>query len=292
MSERKLPYMKLWVGDWLSSQAVIEMSPMAEYLYFRLIMWSWQAKGKGLKSTLKHLSQMCRVDEETFKEYWPEVMMHFTEKNGRVYHHKVEEQMSQQKEISEKRAAAGRIGGKAKAPFVDKQTSNQRRKQNPNTPLMAMAIDESSSSSSSKEEERMNVREESKKLRDHYLKKVSLTDQTRTQALPMIDMMIQEELYMPAELKTAIERYGLEFKASGSTKAISCKKFFSERLYAEFLREDWTEPEEGEEVADREAPRSFLETQEEKDAAEFDRLMLKRREEEEQEAEREALEGA
>ena len=141
MPERKLPYMKLWVGDWLSSQAVIEMSPMAEYIYFRLIMWSWQAKGKGLKSTIQHLAQMCRVDDETFKEYWPEVMIHFTEENNRVFHHKVEEQMSQQKEISEKRAAAGRIGGKAKAPFSGNQTIKQRRKQNPDKPLMAMAMD-------------------------------------------------------------------------------------------------------------------------------------------------------
>ena len=39
MAKRKLPYMKMWVGDWLSSQKVMELSRMEEFCYFRLIMW-------------------------------------------------------------------------------------------------------------------------------------------------------------------------------------------------------------------------------------------------------------
>ena len=138
---------------------------------------------------------------------------------------------------------------------------------------MTMAIDSSFNSSS------INIIEESKKIRDFYLRTVSPNDQTRTQALGMIDMVLMEEMYAPEQLQLAISRYAQEFKASGSGMAISCKKFFSERLFDEFLRSDWTEPEVIE-TEEKETATSFLEQQEQKDNEEFQRLMEKRKEEE------------
>ena len=121
MAKRKLPYMKMWVGDWLSSQKVMELTPMEEFCYFRLIMWAWQANASGLLNKDYNLAQQCRVDMETWLSVKESVLKLFEVRGDRLFHHKVDEQVQQQQEISEKRAAAGRMGGKAKKPTNDKQ---------------------------------------------------------------------------------------------------------------------------------------------------------------------------
>ena len=271
MPDRKLPYMKFWVGDWLSSQSVMELTPMEEHCYFRLILWSWQAKALGLKSNDTSLAEYCRVPLDVWMECKESVLALFTESEGRLYHHKVEEQMQTQLEISEKRSQAGKKGGRGNKKAIAKANEKQVVKQKLSNDNMAMTMAFNSSS--------IDIRKESKKIRDFYLKTISPNDQTRTQALGMIDMVLMEEVYSPEKLQLAISRYGQEFKASGSGMALSCKKFFSERLFDEFLRSDWTEPEITE-PEDKDNPTSFLEQQEQKDNEEFERLM-KRKEEEE-----------
>lgn len=239
MAKRKLPYMKFWVGDWLSSQKVMELSTIEEYCYFRLILWSWQAKGLGLESKDETLAEYCRLPLDVWMSCREKVVSLFEERSGRLYHHKVEEQMQTQIEISEKRAAAGRQGGRGNKKALASQTV----KQTDNNPLMAIDSSSSSGNEARFDSSTVDVRKESKSLRDFYLEEVSPNDQTRTQALAFIDMVLQEETHSPDELRKAIGRYAQEFKASGSGMALSCKKFFMDRLYVEFLREDWTEPE-------------------------------------------------
>ena len=271
MPDRKLPYMKFWVGDWLSSQSVMELTPMEEHCYFRLILWSWQAKALGLKSNDTSLAEYCRVPLDVWMECKESVLALFAESEGRLYHHKVEEQMQTQLDISEKRAEAGRKGGRGNKKAIAEANEKQVVKQKLSNDNMAMAMAFNSSS--------IDIREESKKIRDYYLKTVSPNDQTRTQALSIIDMVLMEETHSPEQLQLAISRYAQEFRSSGSGMATSCRKFFSDRLYVEFLREDWTEPEVIE-TEEKETATSFLEQQEQKDDEEFQRLM-KRKEEEE-----------
>ena len=61
-----------------------------------------------------------------------------------------------------------------------------------------------------------------------------------------INNVVMEQLYTPGQIIQSIERYGEEVKASGAKMTKSCARFFSERLYMEFLREGWTPPERGE----------------------------------------------
>ena len=255
MAKRKLPYMKMWVGDWLSSQKVMELSPMEEFCYFRLIMWAWQANASGLLNKDFNFAQQCRVDMDTWLSVKDNVLKLFEVRGDRLFHHKVDEQVQQQKEISEKRAAAGRMGGKSKP--VKQVLSNckasvkQKGKQKRSKSLMAMALDSSSISSSEDltifkevDSEKTGPREPSIIIRDHYLRTINGTDQTRTQALSHIDFVVMEQLYTPEQIIEAIDRYGAEVKASGAKMPKSCTRFFSERLYSEFLRDDWTPPEE------------------------------------------------
>jgi len=239
MAKRKLPYMKFWVGDWLSSQKVMELSTIEEYCYFRLILWSWQAKGLGLESKDETLAEYCRLPLDVWIQCREKVLSLFEERSGRLYHHKVEEQMQTQIELSETRAEAGRQGGRGHKKAIASPTV----KQTVSNPLMAL--------DSSFDSGTIDVRQESKKLRDFYLEEVSSSDQTRTQALGFIDMVLMEETHSPDKLQLAISRYAQEFKVSGSGMALSCKKFFSERLYVEFLRDDWTEPKADEGDADK-----------------------------------------
>ena len=254
MAKRKLPYMKMWVGDWLSSQKVMELSPMEEFCYFRLIMWAWQANASGLLNKDANLAQLCRVDLDTWLSVKDSVLALFEVRGDRLFHHKVDEQVQQQKEISEKRAAAGRMGGKAKKPTNDKQVLSNclandtiMLKQTPKQTPYGYG----SSSSFDNEHlfkevdnEKTGPRETSIIIRNHYLHTINGTDQTRTQALSHIDFAVMEQLYTPEQIIESIDRYGAEVKASGAQMTKSCSRFFSERLYAEFLREDWTPPEE------------------------------------------------
>ena len=282
MAKRKLPYMKLWVGDWLSSQRVVELTPMEEYCYFRLIMWAWQANASGLLNTDASLAQMCRVDMDTWLQVESNVRALFYEVEGRLFHEKVDEQILQQQEISEKRSAAGRLGGKAKGESNSLANASPLLKQTPKqTPYGYGSSSDSSSSSSSLKKEskfsKLDVRQKSKVIRDHYLKEVSPRDQTRTQALSMIDMYIQdEEIFSVEEMLLAIDRYAMEMKVSGSDRPISCRKFFSQEHFREFLRDDWEEPPIAPESEPTAAPVSFKQAQDEADEAEYQRLMDKR----------------
>ena len=94
------------------------------------------------------------------------------------------------------------------------------------------------------DEETNGPRETSKIIRDFYMERISSSDQTRTQALSHIDFVVMEQLYTPEQIIESIDRYGAEVKASGAQMTKSCSRFFSERLYSEFLRDDWTPPEE------------------------------------------------
>ena len=253
MAKRKLPYMKMWVGDWLSSQKVMELSPMEEFCYFRLIMWAWQANASGLLNKDANLAQLCRVDLETWLSVKEGVLKLFDVRDDRLFHHKVDEQVQQQQEISEKRAAAGRMGGKSKKPTNDKQVLSNclandtiLLKQTPKqTPYGSSSSYDSSFDDMFKEvdEETNGPRETSKIIRDFYMERISSSDQTRTQALSHIDFVVMEQFYSPGQITQAIDRYGQEVKASGAKMTKSCLRFFSERLYEDFLAKDWTPPD-------------------------------------------------
>ena len=253
MAKRKLPYMKMWVGDWLSSQKVTELSPMDEFCYFRLIMWAWQANASGLLNKDANLAQLCRVDIDTWLSVKDSVLALFEVRDDRLFHHKVDEQVQQQQEISEKRAAAGRMGGKAKKVAITMQeTSNCLANDTvllKQTPKQTPYGYSSSSGSSYKVlfkdvDNDKGPRKISIIIRDFYLREINGTDQTRTQALSHIDFVVMEQLYTPEQIVEAISRYGAEVKASGAQMTKSCSRFFSERLYTEFLRDEWTPPEE------------------------------------------------
>ena len=257
MAKRKLPYMKMWVGDWLSSQKVMELSPMEEFCYFRLIMWAWQANASGLLNKDANLAQLCRVDLDTWLSVKDNVLKLFELRGDRLFHHKVDEQVQQQQEISEKRAAAGRMGGKAKKPTNDKQVlSNclandtivlkQTPKQTPYGYGSSSSCDSRYDDMFKEVDYDKGPREASTIIRDHYLETINESDQTRTQAMSHIDNVVMEQLYTPGQIVQAIDRYGEEVKASGAKMTKSCARFFSERLYTEFLRDEWTPPERGE----------------------------------------------
>ena len=107
MAKAKLPYMKLWVGDWLSSSRIQELEPEAEYILFRLCLWSWQANGNGLANKDEMLARYARVSELTWEEHKASILPLIEERDGRLYHPKVEEQRQSQHRLSEIRAAAG-----------------------------------------------------------------------------------------------------------------------------------------------------------------------------------------
>ena len=108
------PYMKFWVGDYLSSARVMSLTPLAELAYFRLILWCWQSKG-GLPNNDTSLASLCRLSGRQWATIRSQILPLFSDQDGCLFHPKVEEQRKAAEAVSRCRAEAGRLGGLSKS---------------------------------------------------------------------------------------------------------------------------------------------------------------------------------
>ncbi len=55
------PPLPLWVDDWLTSEAIDDLSPRAERGYMRLLMWCWKGDGCSLPTDRDKLARMAKM---------------------------------------------------------------------------------------------------------------------------------------------------------------------------------------------------------------------------------------
>jgi uncharacterized protein YdaU (DUF1376 family) len=102
----KLPYLPLFVGDFLAATA--EWDGEARALYLLALAHQWAGGSLPLEE-----GRLCRLlgwELKAFRKAWPQVAGKFEERGGRLYNARLEEHRSKALRIAEKRAEAGKRG--------------------------------------------------------------------------------------------------------------------------------------------------------------------------------------
>jgi uncharacterized protein YdaU (DUF1376 family) len=103
----KEPFLPLFFGDFLASTAEWEGEEQALYLLLLGYQWSLGT----LPAEPRRLCKLAGWDWALFERCWPTVSTKFPVKDGRLANDRLEKHRARSREISEKRANAGAIGG-------------------------------------------------------------------------------------------------------------------------------------------------------------------------------------
>ena len=71
----RLPYMKLWVADYLSDTLHLNMEQSGAYLQLLMLMWK---EGGALRADPDYLAKVCRMTPERWERIAPAIMSYFT----------------------------------------------------------------------------------------------------------------------------------------------------------------------------------------------------------------------
>lgn len=109
MQKDELPWMKLYVRDWLAEESVALMTLAAKGAYMDLMCRCWM--GGSIPAEPSKLARLLGVTESDFEDLWLELEPHFVEESdGRLYHPRVREERAESEELYRKRSEAGRKG--------------------------------------------------------------------------------------------------------------------------------------------------------------------------------------
>ncbi len=124
MSE-KLHAEWFWCGQWFASSAML-LPLEAKGLYREMLTRAWSLGGK-LPSEAKSIQKLVMVSSEEWARTWPLVRRFWktTPDGAWIYNETQQDVMKVSTSISEKRAAAGRKGGKASAEARRKAKQSQ-----------------------------------------------------------------------------------------------------------------------------------------------------------------------
>ena len=117
-----LPYMQLYVADYLADTAHLSAAEHGAYLL--LIMNYWQ-RGKPLPAADDRLARICRMTAGEWDAVRDNVREFFTERDGLLYHKRIELELAAVMEKSDQARNAGRISA-AKRRLNDCSTDVQR----------------------------------------------------------------------------------------------------------------------------------------------------------------------
>lgn len=123
--ENRLESYPWYPSDWRGDPDVIRLNSAARGLYREILDYVWE---RGyVEADQKLLRKLIGIEYEEFRRLWPKVQPFFVEKDGRLYHTKVDERRPKCIEMREKRLAASSAGGRAKA-LLAAQSSQKRTK--------------------------------------------------------------------------------------------------------------------------------------------------------------------
>lgn len=123
-----LPYMPLYVADYLADAA--HLTTLEHGAYLLLIMTYWQ-RGKPLPADNVKLARIARVSEGEWAEIWPNISEFFSEEDGSWHHKRIDAELAKVADKSDKARAAGKASAAKKAPPANQpppvqQTFNER----------------------------------------------------------------------------------------------------------------------------------------------------------------------
>lgn len=107
-----IPFMPLYIGDYLGDTQHLTTEQHGAYLL--LLMAMWRAGGR-LPNDPKILCRIARIHPPHWPKMSAEVMSFFQESGDEITHDRLVMELKKASLKSQSRAAAGRLGGKAKA---------------------------------------------------------------------------------------------------------------------------------------------------------------------------------
>ena len=107
-----LPYMPLYVADYLADTA--HLTALENGAYLMLIMNYWQ-RGKALPGGKAQLARIARVTTEEWEQIGPAIAPFFEEVDGEWVHNRIERELAKVREKSIKASAAGKASAERKA---------------------------------------------------------------------------------------------------------------------------------------------------------------------------------
>jgi len=117
-----LPYMPLYIADYMADAAHLSMEEHGAYLL--LIMTYWQ-RGKPLQDDDERLARICRTDVERWLNVRSAVVEFFEIKDGELRHKRIDQELKKVEAKSKKAKIAGKLSGEAR-----RQTSENIEKTN------------------------------------------------------------------------------------------------------------------------------------------------------------------
>jgi len=129
-----LPFMPLYVDDWLTSPTRLTMTATARAIYLDLLMYQW--KDGYVPNDPEKLARMTNFSVAELSAAWPMVFPHFNLKNGRYRNRKLAVMRKQKLREKTKSIEDGRRGGMV----------NARRIKNLSKPPLSTASDSDSMS--------------------------------------------------------------------------------------------------------------------------------------------------
>jgi uncharacterized protein YdaU (DUF1376 family) len=144
-----LPYMPLYVADYLADAA--HLSTLGHGAYLLLIMTYWQ-RGSALPADDRKLARIARVSPEEWDDIRDDIEEFFTEIDGQWTHKRIDAELGSVKAKTEQARAAGKASAERRSnsksttvqrPFNERSTTAQRQSNhtdtdtyiNPPTPL-------------------------------------------------------------------------------------------------------------------------------------------------------------
>ena len=106
-----LPYMPLFVDSFEAATAHLTFEE--DGIYNRLLRLCWRTSGCSIPADPVWIARMIRCDLNTYHaKVSPVLQEFFTVETGRIYQKRLRKEWHYTRELSEKRAAAGKKGGR------------------------------------------------------------------------------------------------------------------------------------------------------------------------------------
>jgi len=121
-----LPYMPLYVADYLADAA--HLTTLGHGAYLLLIMTYWQ-RGEALPDDDRKLARIARLTDGEWSEIRDDIAEFFTAEDGRWRHGRIERELDNVRTKSEKASGAGKASAESrrnKRPTSVQQSSNER----------------------------------------------------------------------------------------------------------------------------------------------------------------------
>lgn len=102
-----LPYVRIWLANFLGSSKVQELDGVSRALYLLLLVVQADRNGQGLPADEEPLRRLCGFESRDWKRAWPPLKAFFVERGGRLYNERMEKEIAEAGRVQSRFVLAG-----------------------------------------------------------------------------------------------------------------------------------------------------------------------------------------